>query len=496
MRTCCCQLKITTVKDFKFLQRWISEAVVVSLTCSSLYLLYVPRAIAQADGRAAPERVSSVSRIEDPYTLGAGDRIRVDVFQLPQYSGELDVLVGGVVNLPVIGAVSVDSMTLEQATRAIASRYSQILRQPTVSLSLLSRRSLQIGVSGEVNHPGSYTISSSDTEFPTLTQVLEEAGGIRLSADLSQIEIRRQGLNGASAITVNLLTLLRVGGLSEDITLRDGDTVVVPAADRPDLQNLAELPTLSFAGDDNQEINIAVVGEVFRPGSHTVTGSAQTGEAGETGQTQGAGRLPTVTRAIQVAGGIKPLADVRNIQILRNTREGIDQTIQVNLWQLLQTGDLRQDLALQEGDTIIVPTAEEDNMEESAQLASASFSPDSIRVNIVGEIDKPGVVEIPPNSSLTQGLLSAGGFNNRASRGTVDLIRLNPNGTVLARSIPVDFEQGINQELNPALQNGDVIIVRRSAIASVSDALETVASPIGRFFSLITAPFSIIRLFD
>lgn len=507
MRTCFFHGLTMTLKSIKTARLSSRSMSVISLILMTSWLWSVPRAIARTQDNTdnmplvmAQQPITSQNeirpfRVEDAYRLGGGDRIRVDVFQLPQYSGEFDVLVGGVINLPVIGEVFIDNMTLEQATGAIAAQYSEILRQPTVSISLLDRRAIQIGVAGEVNRPGSYTLSASNAEFPTVTQILEEAGGIRLSADLSQVQIRRPGLRGDEIITVDLLHLLQVGSLGEDITLRDGDTVFIPANNSPDLQNLSELSTASFSGEETQGINIAVVGEVFRPGPHTVTGSAQTGEAGETGQAQNSGR-PTVTRAIQVAGGIKPLADVRRIQVLRNTRSGTEQVIEIDLWQLLQAGDLQQDLALQEGDTIVVPTAEAPNPEESAQLASASFSPDSIRINIVGEVDRPGIVEVPPNTPLSRGILAAGGFNNRASRGTVELIRLNPNGTVTARTIPVNFEQGVDAEFNPSLQNDDVVIVRRSTAASVSDTLETVANPLGRFLTLFTVPFTLLRLFD
>ena len=485
-------------RDIYFSRSRLPSMFIIPFILTTLVPWGLPGAIALANDSAASIRAQNTShqaRIEDPYRLGAGDRIQVEVFQLSQYSGEFDVLVGGVVNLPIVGEVLVDAMTLEQATSAIESRYAQILRQPIITVSLLVKRAVQIGVAGEVNRPGSYTISSSNDEFPTVTQVLEEAGGIRLAADLSQVQIRRQGFRGDSVITVNLWQLLESGELRENITLRDGDTVFVPADHSPDLQNLSELSTASFAGEENQEINISVVGEVFRPGPHTVAGSAQTGEAGETGQSQRAGR-PTVTRAIQIAGGIKPLADVRNIQLRRNTRSGNQQVIGINLWQLLQAGDLNQDLALQEGDTIVVPTAEEINLEESAQLASASFSPDTIRVNVVGEVNRPGVIEVPPNTPLNQGLLAAGGFNNRASRSSVELIRLNPNGTVSARAIPIDFEQSIDEEFNPALRNDDVLIVKRSSAASISDTLETVSNPLGRFLTLFTVPFTLLRLFD
>ncbi len=436
------------------------------------------------------------SRGEDAYTLGSGDRVRVEVFQLPQYSGEFDVLVDGSINLPVVGGVSIEGMTLEQASTAITAQYSQIIRRPIITISLLSRRSIQIGVAGEVNRPGSYTIAPDAAGFPTITRIIEEAGGVRMSADISQVQVRRQGGTIEQVVTVNLRDLLSSGSLNADIPLRDGDTVFIPTAENPNIASVAELTTASFAAEGNQEINIAIVGEVFRPGPYIVTGSARTAEAGLPGGITPTGRPPTVTRAIQAAGGIKPLADVRNIQIRRPTRAGTNQVIDVNLWQLLQAGDLSQDLILQDGDTVMIPTAPTLTPEESIQLATASFSPDTIRVNVVGEVDQPGVVEVPPNTTLTQALLAAGGFSNRARRRDVELVRMNPNGTVSARDVSVDFEQGIDETLNPTLQNNDVVIVRRSTAASLSDTLDTIASPISRFLNLFNFPFQFIRLFD
>ncbi|QYO63605.1 polysaccharide biosynthesis/export family protein [Leptolyngbya sp. 7M] len=88
------------------------------------------------------QRETTSSRAEDPYTLGAGDQIRIDIFKLTQYSGENTVLVDGTLNLPVVGSVYIRGMTLEQAASAIAAQYSQrrILRNPIVTVSLISFR--------------------------------------------------------------------------------------------------------------------------------------------------------------------------------------------------------------------------------------------------------------------------------------------------------------------------------------------------------------------
>jgi polysaccharide export outer membrane protein len=205
---------------------------------------------------------------------------------------------------------------------------------------------------------------------------------------------------------------------------------------------------------------------------------------------------PTVTRAIQVAGGIKPLANVRQIEVRRVTSTGEQRIIAVDLWKLLREGDANQDLVLQEGDTIVVPTATAPSPEDAAQVAAASFSPDTIEVNIVGEINRPGTVKIPPNTPLNQALFAAGGFTTRAEDDSVELLRLNPNGTVSRRKIELDLAAGVNDENNPALYNNDTIVVGRSSLASISDTLDTVLNPVGKFLTIFSLPFNAFRLFD
>ncbi len=445
--------------------------------------------------QAYPSATSSPP--SESYTLGAGDRLRIDILRVPQYSGDNEVLVDGSLNLPVVGSVLVKGLTLEQASRAIADAYSNILRRPLITVTLLAPRSINIGIAGEVNRPGTYVIALQSSQIPTLTQVLETAGGIRQSADLRQVQIRRPHPSGIEqTIDVDLWQLLQTGNLRYDPSLRDGDTIFIPAASEINPVESSQIAAASFSGDEERPINIAVVGEVFRPGPYTVTGSARTGAAGVPGGASGAGRLPTVTRAIQVAGGIKPLANVRQVQIRRPTRDGIEQVVDVDLWQLLDGGDLNQDVILQEGDTIFVPTAPDIPLEEAAAIASSSFAPDTIRINVVGEVRSPGTVSVPPNTPLNQALLAAGGFSNRAQRRSVQLIRLNPNGTVSQRGVPVDFANNINDQTNPVLNNNDVIVVGRSGLASVADTLDTALSPLTRFVTLFGLPFRFFGLFD
>ncbi len=350
----------------------------VRLTASLLVLTMTAPAVLAQSAAPAPRDRPSASPITNAltsgsapagsYLLGAGDRVRVDIFNVPEYSGEFPILADGTVNLPLAGAVLVRDMTLQQAAAAISSRYVSILRRPSVTVSLLQTRPITVAIVGEVNRPGPYTLTP-------------DASG---------------GSIGSSAI-------------------------------------------------------------------------------------------PTVTQAIEQAGGITQLADIRSVEVRRRSPSGTQEIIPLDFWQLLQSGDLSQDLLLQAGDTIVIPTATALDPGEITELASSSFSADAMTVNIVGEVARPGAVEVAPNTPLNQALLAAGGFNTRARRGTVQLIRLNPDGTVSQQAIAVDFTQGLNSASNPSLRPNDTILVGRSSLANISDT-------IGPFVSSFTGVFGILRL--
>ena len=256
-----------------------------------------------------------------------------------------------------------------------------------------------------------------------------------LAADVTQVQLRRKiGRSSEQTVTLNLKELIQTGRISQDITLRDGDTIVVPTATTFNLTDARNISSANFAADNTKPRTVSIIGEVRRPGSYLVSAGGTTGAPGQNGANVVS--VANITTAIQLAGGITPQADVRSLKIRRPTRSGTEQTIDINLWQLLQSGDVNQDIIVQDGDTIIVPTATEINVAEATQLATSTFSPTKITVGVVGEVKKPGPVDLVPNSSLNQALLAAGGFNDaRAKSGSVDLIRLNPNGSVTKRRL-------------------------------------------------------------
>lgn len=436
----------------------------------------------------------AVGAIRSSYSLGGGDRIRVNVFEVPEYSGEYVIPPGGAINLPLIGSVVVQGLTTEQAAERIATRYARFLRRPIISVNLLSPRPINVFVAGEVTSPGAYTLSlqggagqDPGIQYPTVLAALTTARGVTLSADITQVQLRRRIAGGRQQVlNLDLDELIKTGRNSQDITLRDGDTIFVPRSENFNIARARNIAAANFAADPTTPRTVAVVGEVLRPGAYLVTsGAVQGGGTNDTGAPTISGQ-PTLTRALQLAGGITPQANVRKVIVRRPTRTGEEQIINVDLWKLLTSGDVNQDIIVQDGDTIVFPTATEVNPAEATQLATTTLSPLQIQVNVVGEVKRPGLVQIRPNSSLNQALLAAGGFNDaRASSGRIDLIRLNPDGSVTKRLVKVDLKAAINEQTNPILRSNDVVLVSRSGLAKTGDTIGTIGGPLGTIFNVL-----------
>lgn len=429
---------------------------------------------------------------EAAYTLGPGDRIALDIFGVPEFSKEYQVLVDGTLNLPIIRSVSIQGLTLQQAANVITQRYEPFINVPVVTVTVIVARPLNIGLAGEVTRPGSYKINPTreggGVKFPTLMEMLQLAQGVTSAGDMRNVQIRRPRRGGPEQVTnVDLQDFLDTGNLRQDVTIRDGDTIFVPTASALNTQEVRQRASANFSADITKPIGVVIVGEVNRPGPYTVFASDVRSSNQQTelsfvsiDQQQGAVvGLPTITRALKIAGGITTEADIRRVQIRRRVRGGNEQTIMVNLWDLLQKGDTTQDILLQEGDSVIIPSAATVDLAEVSQVANSSFSPNAISINIVGEVIRPGALQVRPSTSLHQALLTAGSFNQlRAKKDKVELLRLNPNGTVSRRTIEVDFAQGLNPDNNPILRNDDVILVARSGFTRVADNINTFLQPV------------------
>jgi polysaccharide export outer membrane protein len=220
-------------------------ATLIVLASSGTVPAYAQQPVAATDVPSSATVVSPSPETE--YTLGAGDRIRVDIFQVPEFSGEFLVLVDGTISFPLVGNLQVEGLTMPQLGALLAQNYTEYLKRPVVTVGLLAPRPLKVAISGEVTSPGSYNVPLDEKgKFPSVTDLIQLAGGITATADVSQVQIRRFLQGRQQVLTLNMIELLQEGNQSQNITLRDGDTIIIPT-NKSILTKFANLPMLTLA---------------------------------------------------------------------------------------------------------------------------------------------------------------------------------------------------------------------------------------------------------
>ena len=176
-------------------------------------------------------------------------------------------------------------------------------------------------------------------------------------------------------------------------------------------------------------IRVSVVGAVERPGLYSLT----TAESAliEGGPSTSLSGLPTLVDAIQKAGGITQHANLRKVQLQRRL-PGTSvrfKMARVNLFDLVMEGDQLQNPYLFDGDTIKLDRVDE-TPSEAMELAATNLSPKLIDVNVIGEVNSPGPLQLMANTPLVQAVLAAGELRDwRANGGNVELLRVNRNGS-------------------------------------------------------------------
>jgi polysaccharide biosynthesis/export protein len=173
------------------------------------------------------------------YVLGAGDVLRVSIYDNPDLSQEVTIEADGAFSYPLIGRVQAAGLPVRQLENLLAQRFADgYLVSPQVAVTVTQHKSQQIYVMGAVSKPGPYALQRQTT----LLEALSAAGGPTPDAGFEVILTHaadKQALssgtspisaaaNGQSAMRVSLEQLM-AGGVPQQITLQDGDVIYVPA---------------------------------------------------------------------------------------------------------------------------------------------------------------------------------------------------------------------------------------------------------------------------
>jgi polysaccharide biosynthesis/export protein len=241
-----------------------------------------------------------------PLTLGPGDLIEVNVFNVPELQTKARLSSSGDVYLPLIDYVHLQGLTQEEAQTVLEKRLEEggFVRSPHVTIFVDDAASQGITILGEVPRSGIYP-EVADHKLYTM---ISAAGGFSLSA-AHRVDIIRRGQPEAIHI---MLPRNLADDVNANVEVLPGDTITVPRA-----------PV------------VYVVGDVGRPSGLMVDN----------------GRL-TVLQALALAGGANHTAKLGDTRIIRKTPAGMTET-KVQLKKMLEAKS--PDVTLQADDILFVP---------------------------------------------------------------------------------------------------------------------------------------------
>ena len=163
------------------------------------------------------------------YMVGEEDVLRITVYDHPDLTAIARVSGGGLITLPLIGAVKVGGLSTSQISQKLTDLLADgYIVDPHVSVFVEEFKSRKTIIMGQVNKPGIYALSGNTT----FLELLSKAGGLTKEAGDKAIIKRKivSPVKQESIITIDLKKLLEEGDTSSDVLLMDSDNVYVAKA--------------------------------------------------------------------------------------------------------------------------------------------------------------------------------------------------------------------------------------------------------------------------
>jgi polysaccharide export outer membrane protein len=249
------------------------------------------------------------------YALGAGDLIKIDVFDIPELSRQIRIDPSGYISMPLmpqrILAAGLTSFELETKIAGMLKERG-LVSNPQVSVFVIQRTSQPITVIGAVEHPLVYQA----VRPTTLLEVLSAAGGLTDTAG-DYVTITRPDKTGKTQLErVSLRDLIDRGDPKANVAVKGGDVITVPKAGI-----------------------VYVVGAVNRPGGFVIQNDTD---------------QMTTLKALALAGGALTASKPQDAVIIRKSgTTGRSQEIAVNVKNILNRK--AQDVRLLPNDVLFIP---------------------------------------------------------------------------------------------------------------------------------------------
>lgn len=229
----------------------------------------------------------------EDYRLGAGDLLRIVVFDHDELSVDARISQTGNITFPLIGQIPVAGLSPREAELLLARRVMEggFVKQPQVSVLVAEYQSQKVAVMGQVTKPGQYPLDASKK----VLDVLAMAGGVLNDTAAEDATLVRA--DGSRAV-VDLQRLFD-GDPALNLPVQDGDTVFVPHA-----------------------AQFYIYGQVQHPGQYRLI------------------RNTTISQAISIGGGLTPRGTQRGAIVKRIDAKGKEHKVSVRDADVLQPNDV------------------------------------------------------------------------------------------------------------------------------------------------------------
>jgi polysaccharide export outer membrane protein len=215
----------------------------------------------------------------DQHVLGAGDVIKINVFQNPDLSLETRISEQGQITFPLVGTLTLGGLAIPAAEQRIAKslKDGKFVLNPQVNILLTQIRSAQVSILGQVTKPGRYPIDQVGSK---VSEMIAAAGGpVPGASDIVTLSGTRNGR--PVKLDIDLPAVLQAGKTELDPVVQNGDILHVDKAPQ-----------------------IYVYGEVQRPGVSRLE------------------RGMTVMQAVAQSGGLTQRGTERGMRIHRRDPSG------------------------------------------------------------------------------------------------------------------------------------------------------------------------------
>lgn len=173
---------------------------------------------------SSPKPAAGITANDTTYTIGTEDVVAVSVWKEPDFSASLPVRPDGKISLPLLGDVVAAGKTPSQLAEAVSVALKKYLEAPRVTITVTAINSRNFFVLGEVGRPGKYPLQG---EMNAL-QAVSAAGGPTPYANTKKIYILRTEAGRQARLPFNYKAALSGDASVPNLTIKPGDTIVVP----------------------------------------------------------------------------------------------------------------------------------------------------------------------------------------------------------------------------------------------------------------------------